>query len=91
MHARKDPKGALELGLERDGPPPGGHGLDRLLGTQQEKRQRRMRLGQIGVKFKPDSKATPEALKAAAGKEFLSNDPAIRAVKPVIAEILIGY
>lgn len=46
---------------------------------------------QIGVKFKPDSKATPEALKAAVGKEFMSNDAAIRAVKPVIAEIVIGY
>ncbi|HUI97390.1 MAG TPA: hypothetical protein VLX44_16660 [Xanthobacteraceae bacterium] len=46
---------------------------------------------QIGVKLKPDSKATPEALQAAAGKEFLSSDPAIRAVKPVIAEIVIGY
>ena len=46
---------------------------------------------QIGIKLKPDSKATPEALQAAAGKEFLSSDPAVRAVKPVIAEILIGY
>lgn len=46
---------------------------------------------QVGIKLKPDSKATPDALQAAAGKEFLSNDPAIRAVKPVIAEIVIGY
>lgn len=46
---------------------------------------------QVGVKLKPDSKATPDALQAAAGKEFLSNDPAVRALKPVIAEIVIGY
>ncbi len=46
---------------------------------------------QVGMKFKPDSKATPDALAAAAGKEFVSSDPAIRAVKPVIAEIVLGY
>ena len=46
---------------------------------------------QIGIKFRPDSKATPDALKAAAGKEFQSSDAAIRAVKPVVAEIVIGY
>jgi len=46
---------------------------------------------QIGLKLKPDGKATPDALKAAAGKEFLSNDAAIRAVKPVVGEIVIGY
>src|SRR5262249_12258202 len=34
---------------------------------------------QIGIKLKPDSKATPDALRATAGQEFFSNDPAIRA------------
>ena len=46
---------------------------------------------QVGIKLKPDSKATPDALKAAAGKELLSSDPTVRAVKPVIGEIIFGY
>ena len=46
---------------------------------------------QVGIKFKPDSKAKPDALAAAAGKEFLSGDAAIRAVKPTVGEIIIGY
>jgi hypothetical protein len=45
----------------------------------------------VGIKFKPDSKATPDALAAAAGKDFLSSDAAIRAVKPVVGEIILGY
>jgi hypothetical protein len=46
---------------------------------------------QVGVKLKPDSKATPDALKAAAGKELMSSDATVRAVKPVIGEIIFGY
>jgi hypothetical protein len=46
---------------------------------------------QVGVKLKPDSKATPDALAAAAGKELMSSDAAVRAVKPVIGEIIFGY
>lgn len=46
---------------------------------------------QIGVKFAADPKAAPDAVTAAAGKEFLSSDAAIRAVKPTVAEIIIGY
>ena len=46
---------------------------------------------QVGIKLKPDSKATPDALKAAAGKELLSSDATVRAVKPVIGEIIFGY
>ncbi|HEY2135209.1 MAG TPA: hypothetical protein VGH49_04935, partial [Xanthobacteraceae bacterium] len=46
---------------------------------------------QVGVKLAPDSKASPDVLAAAAGKEFLSNDAALRAAKPVIAEIILGY
>ncbi|HEX4554125.1 MAG TPA: hypothetical protein VH249_09080 [Xanthobacteraceae bacterium] len=45
----------------------------------------------VGIRLAPDRKATPEALAAAAGKEFLSNDAAMRAAKPVIAEIVLGY
>jgi hypothetical protein len=46
---------------------------------------------QVGVKLKPDSKATPDALKAAAGKELMSSDATVRAVKPAIGEIIFGY
>lgn len=46
---------------------------------------------QVGIKFKPDDKATPDALAAAAGKEFLSSDAKVRAVKPTVGEIIIGY
>ena len=46
---------------------------------------------QVGVKLAPDSKASADALKAAAGKEFQSSDAAIRAIKPVVAEIVLGY
>lgn len=46
----------------------------------------------IGVQFKPDSKAPPTALSAAGSdKEFASSDPAIRAAKPVIGEIIVAY
>ena len=46
---------------------------------------------QVGVKFKPDDKAAPDALTAVAGKEFLSTDAAVRTVKPAVGEIIIGY
>ena len=45
----------------------------------------------VGVRFAPDRKAAANALAAAAGKEFGSNDAAIRAVKPTVAEIILGY
>lgn len=45
-----------------------------------------------GVTLQPDAKAGPDALSALpANKEFSSNDPAMRDVKPKITEILIGY
>ena len=45
-----------------------------------------------GVTLQPDPKAGPDALSALpANKEFSSNDPAMRDVKPKISEILIGY
>ena len=46
----------------------------------------------IGVQLKPDPKATPTALGAAPpDKEFASNDPAIRAAKPIVGEIIVAY
>ncbi|HEY6259228.1 MAG TPA: hypothetical protein VIY51_25905 [Xanthobacteraceae bacterium] len=46
----------------------------------------------IGVQFKPDPKAPPTTLSAAGSdKEFASSDPAIRAAKPVIGEIIVAY
>jgi hypothetical protein len=45
----------------------------------------------VGLRLAPDPKAPQGALAAAAGKEFLSNDAAMRAAKPVIAEIVLGY
>lgn len=45
-----------------------------------------------GVTLQPDSKASPDAVSALpADKEFSSNDPAMRDVKPKVSEILIGY
>jgi len=46
---------------------------------------------QVGMKFDPDRKAAANLLAAAAGKEFLSSAPAIRAVKPTVSEIVFGY
>jgi hypothetical protein len=46
----------------------------------------------VGMRLVADTKASKDARNAVAGdKEFRSNDAAVRAVKPTIAEILIGY
>ena len=46
----------------------------------------------VGVRLIVDKKAPEEALTAVnGGKELLSNDASVRAVKPTVAEILIGY
>jgi len=46
----------------------------------------------VGIRLMADRKAPDEARKAAAGdKELLSNDAGVRALKPTIAEILVGY
>jgi hypothetical protein len=45
----------------------------------------------VGIKLAPDRKAAAAVLAAAAGKEFLSNDAKIRAVKATVAEIVFGY
>ena len=45
----------------------------------------------VGIKLAADRKAAADALAAAGGKEFTSDDAKIRAVKPVVAEIIFGY
>jgi len=45
----------------------------------------------VGIRFAPDRKAAAAVLAAAAGKEFTSSDAAMRAVKPTVAEIILGY
>ena len=45
----------------------------------------------VGVRLVADAKAPEAARNELMGKEFLSSDPKLRAVKPIIAEILIGY
>lgn len=45
----------------------------------------------VGMYFAADPKAPQSARAAAAGEEFLSSDAAIRAVKPVVTEILFAY
>jgi hypothetical protein len=45
-----------------------------------------------GLSLQADPKAAPESVSAlAADKEYSSSDPAMRAVKPIVSEILIGY
>jgi hypothetical protein len=45
-----------------------------------------------GVSLQPDSKASPDAVTAlSADKEYSSDDPQMREVKPKVSEILIGY
>jgi hypothetical protein len=45
-----------------------------------------------GLSLQADPKAAPDAVSAlAADKEYSSSDPAMRAIKPVVSEILIGY
>lgn len=46
----------------------------------------------VGMRLAADSKAPAQARNAVAGdKEVLSNDPGVRALKPTVVEILIGY
>jgi hypothetical protein len=45
----------------------------------------------VGMRLFPDAKA-PAAREAVTGdKEFLSNDASVRAIKPTVVEILVGY
>lgn len=45
-----------------------------------------------GLSLRADPKASPDVVGAlTADKEFSSSDPALRATKPVVSEILIGY
>jgi hypothetical protein len=45
----------------------------------------------VSVRLVPDPKASADARKEAGGATLMSNDAVVRAVKPTIAEILIGY
>jgi hypothetical protein len=46
----------------------------------------------LGVYLRPDAKALADARSAMSGDaEFASNDAGVRAVKPTVAEIIIGY
>jgi hypothetical protein len=46
----------------------------------------------VGMRLMADSKASPDARSAVSGdRELSSNDPGVLAVKPSVAEILIGY
>jgi hypothetical protein len=46
----------------------------------------------VGVQLKPDPKAPAGTVEAAgSSQEFTSNDPAIKAAKPTIGEIIVGY
>jgi hypothetical protein len=46
----------------------------------------------IGIRLSPDPKAPAEARGELAGdKEFLSSDASVKAIKPKIVEILVGY
>jgi hypothetical protein len=45
----------------------------------------------VGIRLAADRKAAADALAAAKGTEFGSSDAAMRAVKPTVAEILLGY
>jgi len=45
----------------------------------------------VSVRLVPDPKASEDARKEAVGATLMSSDAAVRAVKPTVAEILIGY
>jgi hypothetical protein len=45
----------------------------------------------VSVRLAPDPKASEDARKEAGGATLMSSDAAVRAVKPTVAEILIGY
>jgi hypothetical protein len=45
----------------------------------------------VSVRLAPDPKASDDARKEAGGATLMSSDATVRAVKPTIAEILIGY
>ncbi|MBV8752989.1 MAG: hypothetical protein JO328_09030 [Hyphomicrobiales bacterium] len=45
----------------------------------------------MSVRLVPDPKASEDARKEAGGPTLMSSDATVRAVKPIVAEILIGY
>ena len=46
---------------------------------------------QVGIKFDADRKAGADLLAAVAGKELVSSNPALKAIKPTVSEIVLGY
>jgi hypothetical protein len=45
----------------------------------------------MGVRFAPDPKAPPPTEELASGKDFSSSLPAVKALAPKVAEIIVGY
>jgi hypothetical protein len=45
----------------------------------------------VGLRLAPDAKAGEAARNDAAGKELASSDAKIKAVRPIVAEIIFGY
>ena len=45
----------------------------------------------VGIRLTPDDKAPEAARGAVAGKQLVSSDAVVRAAKPKIAEIIVGY
>jgi hypothetical protein len=46
---------------------------------------------QVGMTFAADRKVAANLVAAAAGKELMSSDPAVRAVKATVSEMIFGY
>ena len=45
----------------------------------------------VGVSLRADPKASPRALEEAGAGELASTDAALKAIRPVVAEIIVGY
>ena len=45
----------------------------------------------VGVSLRADPKAPPQAIERAGSAELVSTDTALKAIKPVVAEIIVGY
>ena len=45
----------------------------------------------LGLRLAPDAKAPAAARSEVNGKEFMSTDATMRAVKPIVAEMLFGF
>jgi hypothetical protein len=45
----------------------------------------------VGVSLRADPKAAPQAIEQASAAELASSDATLKAIKPVVAEIIVGY